>query len=108
MILLNRRLIIAYITPCHILISYLHSTIRSLILCTAPGDYSALNTQIVFTNGQMTGDIVCATLDIIDDNVVEENEELLSLTLTADDPPVTTLTASSATIDIRENNNDGN
>ena len=55
----------------------------------------------------MTGDIVCATLDIIDDNVVEENEELLSLTLTANDPPVTTLTASSATINIRENNNDG-
>jgi hypothetical protein len=74
----------------------------------APGDYSALNTQLVFTNGQMTGDVVCASLDIINDNVVENNEELLTVTLSADDPPVTTLTATSATIDIRENDNDGN
>ena len=73
----------------------------------APGDYTALNTQIEFTNGQSTGDVVCATLDIINDNVVENNEELLTLSLSADDPPVTTLTASSATIDIRENDNDG-
>ena len=56
----------------------------------------------------MTGDILCASLDIINDNVVENNEELLTVTLSADDPPVTTLTATSATIDIRENDNDGN
>ncbi len=74
----------------------------------APGDYSALNTQLVFTNGQMTGDVVCASLDIINDDIVENNEELLTVTLSADDPLVTTLTATSATIDIRENDNDGN
>ena len=74
----------------------------------APGDYSALNAQLVFANGQMAGDVVCASLDIINDNVVENNEELLNVTLSADDPHVTTLTATSATIDIRENNNDGN
>ena len=77
-------------------------------LSAAPGDYSTLNTQLVFTNGQMTGDVLCASLDIINDNVVENNEELFTVTLSADDPPVTTLTATSATIDIRENDNDGN
>ena len=56
----------------------------------------------------MTGDVVCASLDIINDNVVENNEEFFTVTLSADDPPVTTLTATSATIDIRENDNDGN
>ena len=62
----------------------------------------------MFTNGQMTGDVVCARLDIINDNVVENNEEFLTVNLSADDPPVTTLTATSATINIRENDNDGN
>ena len=75
---------------------------------SAPGDYSALNTQLVFTDGQTTGALVCATLDIINDTVVEENEESLTLSLTADDPPVTTITASSATVVTRENDNDGN
>ena len=56
----------------------------------------------------MTGDVVCASLDIINDNVVENNEEFFTVTLSADDPPVTTLTATSTTIDIRENYNDGN
>jgi hypothetical protein len=56
----------------------------------------------------MTGDVVCASLEIINDNVVENNEELLTVTLSADNPLVTTLTATSATIDIRENDNDGN
>ena len=62
----------------------------------------------MFTNGQMTGAVVCASLNIINDNVVENEEELFMVTLSADDPPVTTLTATSATIDIRENDNDGN
>ena len=56
----------------------------------------------------MTGDVVCASLDIINDNIVENNEEFFTVTLSADDPDVTTLTATSATIDIRENDNDGN
>ena len=85
---------------------HVYSLIHSL--SAAPGDYSILNTQLVFTNGQMTGDVVCASVDIIDDNVVENNEELFTVTLSADDPPVTTLTATSAAIDIRENDNDGN
>ena len=50
---------------------------------------------------------MCANLDIINDNVVEMNEESLTLTMSADDPSVTTITASSATIVIRENDNDG-
>ena len=77
-------------------------------MSAAPGDYSALSTQLVFTSGQMTGDVVCASLNIVNDSVVENNEELLTVTLSADDPSVTTLTATSATIDIRENDNDGN
>ena len=78
-----------------------------LHLYTAPGDYSSLNTQLVFTTGQTAGAVVCASLDVIDDNVVEMNEESLTLTMSADDPSVTTITASSATITIRENDNDG-
>ena len=56
----------------------------------------------------MTGAVVCASLDIVNDNVVENNEEFLTVTLSADDPRIATLTATSATIDIRENDNDGN
>ena len=74
----------------------------------APGDYLALYTQVVFTNGQMTGDVVCASLEIINETVVENNEEFLTVTLSADDPLITILTAISATIDIRENDNDSN
>ena len=61
----------------------------------------------MFVGGQSVGAVVCANLDVIDDNVVEMNEESLTVTLMADDPPVTTVTASSATIVIRENDNDG-
>lgn len=85
---------------------HVYSPIHSL--SAAPGDYSALSTQLAFTSGQMTGDVVCASLNIVNDSVVENNEELLTVTLSADDPSVTTLTATSATIDIRENDNDGN
>ena len=74
---------------------------------TAPGDYSALNTQLVFTAGQTAGAVVCESLDVIDDNVVEINEESLTLTMSGDDPSITTITASSTTIVIRENDNDG-
>lgn len=72
-----------------------------------PGDYISLNMQLLFEIGQTAGAIVCANLTIIDDNVVEENEESLTLSLSADDPPVTTITASSAVAVIRENDNDG-
>lgn len=61
----------------------------------------------MFTDGQTAGAVVCATLDIINDNVVEDNEESLMVSLSADNPLVTTVTASSATIVTRENDNDG-
>ena len=51
---------------------------------------------------------MCASLEVIDDNVVEVNEESLILSLSANDPPVTRITASSCTVVIRENDNDGN
>ncbi len=73
----------------------------------APGDYSNLNTQIVFTVGQSTGAVACADLQVVDDNVVEEDEESLDLTMSADEPLVTATTAVSATVTIRENDNDG-
>ena len=73
----------------------------------APGDYDTLNTQLVFTPGLVSGAVVCADLQVVNDNVVEENEESLGLTLSADDPPVTTTTAVSANVTIRENDNDG-
>ena len=74
---------------------------------SAPGDYTPLNAQLHFSFGQMAGDVVCANLAIIDDNVVEEDEESLTLTLSAVNPSVTTITASVATVLIRENDNDG-
>ena len=61
----------------------------------------------MFTTGQITDALVCTSLDVIDDNVVEMNEESLALLMSADDPSVTTITVSSATIVIRENDNDG-
>ena len=61
----------------------------------------------MFTVGQTAGAIVCASLNVINDNVVEANEESLTLMIVADDPPVTTVTANSATVVIRENDNDG-
>ena len=73
----------------------------------APGDYEELNTQLVFGVGSSTGAVACADFLVIDDNVVEESEEALTLTMTAHDPPVTTTTTVSATVIIRENNNDG-
>ena len=68
----------------------------------------ALNARLVFTVGQSVGSIVCTTLDITDDRVVENNEENLSLFLSADEPSVTIVTAMSATVVITENDNDGN
>ena len=79
-------------------------------MSTAPGDYSSLSAQVTFTVGQRAanGSVTCAQLDVVDDNVVEVNEESLSLSLSPDEPDVTTLAASTATVVIRENDNDGN
>ena len=74
---------------------------------SAPGDYEVLNTQLVFSAGASTGAVVCTDLQVTDDNVVEEDVETLTLTMSADDPPVTTTTALVATVNIRENDNDG-
>ena len=51
--------------------------------------------------------LVCGNIDIIDDNVVEVNEESLTFSISADDPPVTLITIPSATIIITEDDNDG-
>ena len=80
------------------------------MLLPAPGDYTALgvsNGQILFTSGQSAGAVECINLKVIDDNVIEIDEESLMFTISADDPAVTTITASTATIAIRENDNDG-
>ena len=74
---------------------------------SAPGDYEVLNTQLVFAIGSSTGAVVCADLQVIDDNVIEEDEEILTLTMSADDPPVTVTTVLVAAVTIRENDNDG-
>lgn len=50
---------------------------------------------------------MCGTIDIVDDNVVEENEESLTLSLSPYDPSVTLITAPFATIIIKEDDNDG-
>ena len=51
---------------------------------------------------------MCADLEVIDDNVVELNEEFLTLSLSANEQSVTMIVPYSATtVTIRENNNDG-
>lgn len=62
----------------------------------------------MFTAGQSFGSDVCARLDITDDRVVERNEETVNLSLSADEPRVTIITAGSAIVVINENDNDGN
>lgn len=68
-----------------------------------------LNTQLVFETGQtsLQNYLVCGTIDVIDDNVVEENEESFTLSLAPDDPSVTLITAPFATVIIIEDDNDG-
>ena len=62
----------------------------------------------MFGVGSTTGTLACTDLQVVDDNVVEVNEENLTLTMSADDPQVTTTTTLSATVTIMENDNDGN
>ena len=81
--------------------------VSTVSLIAAPGDYTSLSTSLTFEFGQRVGAVVCANLAITDDNIVEENEESFTVSLTADNPPVTTITAPSARIFIRENDNDG-
>ena len=57
--------------------------------------------------GSSTGAVACTDLHVIDDNVVEDSQETIILTMTADNPHVTTTTAVSATVVIIENDNDG-
>lgn len=52
--------------------------------------------------GQAAGSVVCAELDVVDDNVVEVDEETLSVSMSPDNPLVTTVTASSTTVTIKE------
>lgn len=74
---------------------------------TAPSDYMALNAQLVFTVGQSVGDVACTDLDIVDDRAVERDGEDINLTLSPVEPSVTVVTATSATVAIIENDNDG-
>ena len=78
-----------------------------LFYFTARSDYASLSTQLEFRAGQSVGGVACANLEIIDDNVVEESEESLTLSLSPDDPSFTTTTTTHATVVIRENDNDG-
>ena len=63
----------------------------------------------MFISGQsaFNNSLSCATIDIIDDNVVEVNQENLIFSISADDPTVTELTLTSATVIINEDDNDG-
>ena len=74
---------------------------------TAPDDYMALNSMLVFTVGQSVGDVACTNLDIVDDMAVERDGEDVILSLSPVEPAVTVVTASSATVAIIENDNDG-
>ena len=63
----------------------------------------------MFVSGQtaIQNALACETIDIIDDNVVEMNDESLTLSLSEDDPSVTVITAPFATVIISEEDNDG-
>jgi hypothetical protein len=67
----------------------------------------ALNSLLVFTVGQSVGDVACTNLDIVDDAAVERDGEDVVLSLSPVEPAVTVVTASSATVAIIENDNDG-
>ena len=73
----------------------------------APNDYVALNAMLVFTSGQTVGDVACANLDIVNDTAVERDGEDIILLLSPVEPAVTVVTASSTSVVIDENNNDG-
>ena len=51
--------------------------------------------------------LVCGTIDVLDDNAVEENDESLTLSLSPHNPFVTLITAPFATVIIKEDDNDG-
>ena len=67
----------------------------------------ALNSILLFTVGQSVGDVVCTNLDIVDDMAIERDGEDVILSLLPVEPAVTVVTASSATVAIIENDNDG-
>lgn len=75
--------------------------------CIAPDDYMALNAMLLFTEGQSVGDVACTDLDIVDDTAIERDGEDVYLSLSPVEPAVTVVTASSATVAIIENDNDG-
>lgn len=63
--------------------------------------------MLLFTDGQSVGDVACTNLDIVDDRAVERDGEDVSISLSPDEPAITVVTASSATVSIIENDNDG-
>eukprot|EP00731_Ephydatia_muelleri_P002076 Em0001g2076a len=69
-------------------------------------DYNPVNSTIVFTDGMVTGISVCISVDIIDDNVVEQDVENFNLILVAIEPAVTNISLPIKIISIEERNND--
>ena len=65
--------------------------------------------MMVFTERlrQSVGDVTCTDLDIVDDRAVERDGKDVNLSLSPVEPAVTVVTASSATVAIIENDNDG-
>ena len=77
---------------------------------TAPNDYTLHDAQIVFVSGQSAisnNSLACGIIDIKDDNIVEVNEEFLTISISADDSSVTVISTPSATVIITEDDNDG-
>ena len=79
-----------------------------LLSSVAPQDFQSVNTQLIFTSGQTTGDTQCTNLQVLDDSILE-SDETLTLQLVADDPSVVVITASadSAVVTIEEDPTDG-
>ena len=69
-------------------------------------DYIPINSTIIFTNGKKTGSSVCINVTIIDDDVVEHDFETFTLSLTAIEPAVTTISVPTSIVSILEKNND--
>ena len=75
----------------------------------APDDYLIEKSQeeVVFMDGQMAGSLACAQIQVVDDNVIEPDEETVSVSISSKSPTVTVITVASATLIIKENDNDG-
>ena len=55
------------------------------LCCTAPGDYTAVGEDLIFTAANVVGSTVCTNVTIIDDEVLE-GDQSFSLSLSSTDP----------------------